>query len=190
MQSRGAHGPRRPQVDTRGGAAGGQKGGATALDSAFRMLARRSYTEAELRSRLERTWDSPSVTAALSRLAELRLIDDPAWAERFAVDRFERAGRGRHRILSELVARGIDAELAAAVVGRVIDPAREREYARIQLASLLGHRTGRTGLTERIDRGEGAATGDAGERELAAAFRRLVARGFPAGLIRDLLGGS
>ncbi|MBI5504101.1 MAG: RecX family transcriptional regulator [Deltaproteobacteria bacterium] len=159
----------------------GEKVVATALGSAFRLLARRSYTQAELRLRLERAWDQPAVTAALARLTELRLIDDEAWAERFARDRLERVGRGRRRILAELIARGVDAELAARVIGRVIDPERERDRARTLVANILGERSesDRPGAQRRPD-----------QRELAGAFRRLVARGFPSALVRDLLGGS
>lgn len=156
----------------------GKRAAATALGSAFRLLARRSYTQAELRSRLERARDPQSVASALARLTELGLIDDEAWAERFATDRFERGGRGRHRILAELVARGVEGELAARVVVRVIDPERERERARTLAASILGARC------------EPGGQGAPGERDLARAFRRLVARGFPSALVRDLLGGS
>ena len=152
--------------------------------AALRMLARRSYTEAELRARLERRRgaDSQSVGAALARLTELGLIDDAAWAERFVIDRFERAGRGRHRIVSELATRGIEAELAASVVARVIDPERERESARALMARLMGGPAAAGALPQ------------TGERGRASAYRRLVARGFPAamirGLIRDLLADS
>lgn len=198
----------------------GDSPGAT-LAAALRMLGRRSYTAAEMRERLARRADAPSVAAALERLAELRLIDDAAWAERFAAERFERAGRGRHRILSELVGRGIDAELAADVVARVVDPARERDHAREQLGRLLGRGFGAARPCEAGarpapgERGSGGGerceadpdsggagrreTGpdpeasercEPGERERASAFRRLVARGFPASLVRDLLSGS
>jgi len=142
----------------------------------MRLLARRSYTQAELRSQLESRWDPSAVAAALARLIELRLIDDAALAERLASDRFERGGRGRHRILSELVARGVDADLASDVVGRVIAPERERELAQRLVTGLLS--------------GRSEADRPAGERQLGRAFRRLVARGFPAALVRDLLAGS
>ncbi len=150
----------------------------TAIEFAISLVAARSWPEKKLRERLAARYDEDEVEAALARLRELGLANDIAWAERYARDRFERLGKGRHRIRGELAARGIDPDTAEAALAGVFgseEGARaERERAAAVLESL------RRTLTVR-----GAETGqNAAKNRL---FRRMLARGYPASLVRDLL---
>jgi regulatory protein len=89
-----------------------------ALAIAHRSLGRREHTAAELRALLERRGALPEVVErALEKLAEAGLVDDAAYARRFAEDRRELRGWGALRIERELERRGVPAAEAAAAAG-------------------------------------------------------------------------
>jgi SOS response regulatory protein OraA/RecX len=92
-------------------------------------------------------------------------------------DRFERAGYGRERIRADLRARGIAAQEIRTAIASVIDDAKERACAARALERFCARRgPARHGGTE-----------DATRRVRDAAFRHLVGRGFPVGLVTELL---
>jgi SOS response regulatory protein OraA/RecX len=141
-------------------------------------------------------------------------VDDAAWAERFARDRFERVGKGRHRIRNELLARGIDAATAeaslAAVLGGDVGGDVEREKAAAMLETMRS-KLGRGAASRKGARNSHGARGSddsppeaapstpagrsaarhsarrASESLKNRLFRRMLARGYPASLVRDLL---
>lgn len=143
-----------------------------AVEFAIGLVAARSWPEKKLRERMLAKHEAGDVEAALERLRELGLVDDTAWAERFARDRFERGAKGRHRIRAELVARGIDAATIDAALERAIEGEAERERAARVLASLRARLDGTETTPERLKN---------------RLFRRMIARGYPASLVRDLL---
>jgi len=213
----------------------------TAIEFAIAVVSSRSLPEKKLRERLAPRYDAAEVDAAMARMRELRLVDDAAWAERFARDRFERVGKGRHRIRNELLARGIDAATAeaslAAVLGGDVGGDVEREKAAAMLETMrskLGrgaasrkgarnspgadgaedsHGTDGAEDTPGADgarNSQGARGSDDSPPEAAPStpagrsaarhsarraseslknrlFRRMLARGYPASLVRDLL---
>lgn len=213
----------------------------TAIEFAIAVVSSRSLPEKKLRERLAPRYDVAEVDAAMARMRELRLVDDAAWAERFARDRFERVGKGRHRIRNELLARGIDAATAeaslAAVLGGDVGGDVEREKAAAMLETMrskLGrgaasrkgarnspgadgaedsHGTDGAEDTPGADgarNSQGARSSDDSPPEAAPStpagrsaarhsarraseslknrlFRRMLARGYPASLVRDLL---
>lgn len=186
----------------------------TAIEFAIAVVSSRSLPEKKLRERLAPRYDAAEVDAAMTRMRELRLVDDAVWAERFARDRFERLGKGRHRIRNELVARGIDKSTADAslvtVLGGEAGGAVEREKAAAMLESMrskLGRGVaGHAGAENSHDsRGADAAPPEAAPSTAASRaaarntarqaseiqkirlFRRMLARGYPASLVRDLL---
>ena len=222
----------------------------TAIEFAIAVVSSRSLPEKKLRERLAPRYDAAEVDAAMARMRELRLVDDAAWAERFARDRFERVGKGRHRIRNELLARGIDAATAeaslAAVLGGDVGGDVEREKAAAMLETMrskLGrgaasrkgarnspgadgaedshgtdgvedsHGTDGAEDTPGADgarNSQGARSSDDSPPEAAPStpagrsaarhsarraseslknrlFRRMLARGYPASLVRDLL---
>jgi regulatory protein len=82
----------------------------------LRVLARQSYTVAELRRKLQlRGVPDGSVEELLARLQELRLVDDATYAEQYVASR--KASRGRLALSQELRRKGIAEELAAQRVG-------------------------------------------------------------------------
>ena len=189
---------------------------ATAVEYGISLLAARAWPEKKLREKIRARYSEDDTEAGLERLRELRLVDDAAWAERYARDRFERLGKGRHRIRVELIGKGIDAPTADAALDRVVGGEDERAKAAAMLEQMRsrltrgpgrpGPRNASRGGTQESplvgqDGPEGdpevnaqpAPTADPRERRAAAErlknrlFRRMLARGFPASVVRDLL---
>lgn len=145
---------------------------AAAVTLALAMLARRALTRAEVAEKLVRRVGPDARDAALARLEEMRVLDDRGLAERIAHDGLVRRGFGRHRIRSELARRGVEPAMAEDAIGRVFADETERAAAEAALARFRKRRAG------------GRSTP---QKEAAAEFRHLIGRGFPAGLVRDLL---
>jgi regulatory protein len=93
-----------------------------AVDLAYRVIARRERTVAELRADLERKGTEPEyIEEAIAELAAAGYLDDAGYARRFAEDRRSIERWGAERIERDLLNRGVPAELVAdalAGVGR------------------------------------------------------------------------
>jgi regulatory protein len=144
----------------------------SAVALALAMLARRALTRAEVADKLGRRVDPDERDAALARLDEMRVLDDCGLAERVAHDGLARRGFGRHRIRSELLRRGVEPAVVEDAIGRVFQDEAERAAASAALTRFRKRRGSR---------------GQAPQKEAAAEFRHLIGRGFPAGIVRDLL---
>lgn len=133
-----------------------------AIQAGLRLVARRPHSEAELRRKLARRGYLPAqVEGAVARLRELGYVDDAAFARALVAHRSRR--RGPSLIADELVARGVDRELAVAAL------------AEVAAEELVAARR----LVER--------SGALDSRQLAA---RLQRRGFSADVIRRALAGQ
>jgi len=130
-----------------------------AVDLAYKALAARDRTEAELRAFLERKRAEPdAIGAAIQELREAGQVDDARYARRFAEDKRSIERWGSERIERDLVRRGIAAELAAAAAAER-EPGDERSAAEQLLAERF-----RGGLPD--------------DRERDRAWRLLVRRGY------------
>jgi regulatory protein len=79
------------------------------LTAALRMLARRPYSLAEMRRALEKKYpDANQVHKAITRLRELRYLDDKQFAEHYASSLARNRAYGRQRIRRELKAKLVD----------------------------------------------------------------------------------
>jgi regulatory protein len=88
-----------------------------AIDLAFKAVARRERTVAELRTALERRRVEPdAIDAAVEELSASGFLDDARYAVRFAEDKRELALWGSERIARELTRRGVAAELIDAAL--------------------------------------------------------------------------
>jgi regulatory protein len=94
-----------------------------AIDLAYRAVARRERTVAELRACLERKRAEPeAIDAAVRELTGSGFLDDARYAQRFADDKRELEQWGSDRIARDLARRGVSADLVdAAVAGRSRD---------------------------------------------------------------------
>ena len=94
---------------------------------ALHLLSRRAYSVTECRDRLHaREHPDDAIDAAIERLLETGGLDDKRLAQSFARTAVETKGRGRLRIVRELLARGVDKEIAAEAVAEVFGEKDER----------------------------------------------------------------
>lgn len=147
----------------------------TAFEVALSLLAARAYSVRALAAKLATHFETAEIEGALVRLVDLGLLDDKGFAERFVEDHFVRAGHGRHRLRRELERRGIESGLAVEVIERLVPPEAERDRA----AALLDRMTAAMSRRRRTLESDDLR---------AFLFRRLVARGFPSSVVRELLG--
>ena len=95
------------------------------LEVAARALARRDYSERELRNRLARAGIEPAAAeAALVALRDAGIVDDGRFAAQRAAGLAER-GRGDAAISFELERQGVSAELIEQAVS-ALEPERDR----------------------------------------------------------------
>ncbi len=143
---------------------GGEHADRSAYDRALGMLARREYSQRELRARLEHAGcDEGESTAALERLRDQRYQDDHRFGEMIVRARVGQ-GHGPVRIRAALRSHG----LADAAI-RVLLDAADADWtalARVQLRKKYGSKP----------------AGDHAERGKRAAF--LLRRGFAAATVR------
>src|SRR5215467_8305910 len=104
--------------------------------------------------------------AALARLKEYRYLDDRKFAESFAVSRLENQQLGRNRVLRDLRERRVAPAVAQRTVAKVYEQVDEaalvESYVRRHYRA-----ASREGLFQ-------------DEKELAAAYRKLLRAGFSA----------
>jgi len=137
------------------------------LEYALRLLARRSYSLAELREKLAaRARNREDAAGVIARLKEYGYVNDRRLAEAFASSRLANEGSGKARVVRDLLKRRVArevAERAASEAYRDTDEAAliesylHRKYRSKQLESFLSD-----------------------PRNLASAYRRLRAAGFTA----------
>jgi len=152
-----------------GDAGGADPGGADPQEAArqicLRLLATAPRTRAQLASALRRRRVPEEVAeAVLGRFAEVRLIDDAAFAQAWVETRHHGRGLARRALSAELRQRGVAAEEVRAAVGSLGD---QDELA-----------TARRLVAKRVEATRG--------RPLPARVRHLVGmlarKGYPAGL--------
>jgi regulatory protein len=79
--------------------------------ASLRLLSHRPRSESELRRRLERRGTAPEVAEeTITRLKELKLLDDDEFARSWIESRERRSPRGRRLLTAELRAKGVTPE--------------------------------------------------------------------------------
>lgn len=127
---RSSAGGGKPEDNRPDGRAGGGTTPETPFAFALRALARRAYSVAEIRRRLERKFgEGAPVEEALARLRELRYLDDARFAEQQASSLVRNRAFGRRRIRQELKSRLVDY--------RHIEPALEQAFEETDERQLL-----------------------------------------------------
>lgn len=93
-----------------------------ALEMAAAMLARRPHSEREVRRRLtQRKFEPTLVEDTVTRLRELKLLDDAEFARTWTESRDRSSPRGRRLIVQELRAAGVAVPIAAEAASAVSD---------------------------------------------------------------------
>jgi regulatory protein len=139
-------------------------------DYALRVLAGRAHSSGELREKLKRRAEhADDVDTTIGRLKDLGYLNDQRFAESFATARLSGEKFGKTRVLQDLRHRRVAPSLAERTVQKVYQGVDEQ--ALIEDWIRRKYRTApREGLF-------------AEEKDLAAAYRRLVRAGFRTGEI-------
>lgn len=129
------------------------------------MLHVRAYSARELERKLRLRSESQEATAeVMGKLREYSLLDDKRFAEIYAQSRLEGQGLGANRVLRDLRARSVPAEVANVAVGQVYAETNEGELIQQYLQRKFRGKNLREYLRE--------------EKHLASTFRRLRTAGF------------
>ncbi len=132
------------------------------------LLARKAYTEAELRGKLAKKEAAPEIVErVMARLAELRYLDDALYAEGYVQSRKHR--KGRLALRRELVYKGV-AETVVEETLAAIAPAEQLELA----AALLEKQAWRFKK-------------DDPRKSYAKAYAFLARRGFTSEVVKEAL---
>ena len=147
-------------------------GGRDALDSAFRLLIRRDHTCWELKTKLHhRGFGASDVERAMARLDELGYLDDLKTA-RILAGHLVHKGHGPLRIRHALGQKGLDEAIIEKALGRCGDEDDQAAAARHALKKK------RQWLAREAD----------SRKRFQMAYRFLAGRGFPAAVIRRVIG--
>ena len=141
-----------------------------AIDLAYKAVARRDLTVAELRARLERKHVPPeAIDEAVAELEETGFLDDARYARQFAEDKRELEQWGSDRIAQDLRRRGIAPQLIDAATST-----HDRD-SELRTALLL--------LKQRY------AQAPRDDRERDRAWQMLVRRGYSPEIAYDAIRG-
>jgi regulatory protein len=141
---------------------------------AVRALAGRAHSTGELRLKLQRkALNQSDVEATLARLKEYRYLDDRKFAESFAASRLENQRFGKNRVLRDLRERRVAPAVAERTVAKVY-----QETDEVGLIESFLRRHFRSASREHLFQQE---------KELAAAYRKLLRAGFSSGNIVRVL---
>ena len=132
--------------------------------SALKMLARREYSEAQIRQRLlRRGHSSDEIDEAIGRLKADGAIDDARVAKAIARTATSTKQRGKRRVIQQLAQAGISRTAAHKAV--------EETFADLDADQLL-----ETALSKRLRNGRPIAD----DKEFRRLYRYLMAQGFDA----------
>lgn len=154
-----------------------------ARDAALSLLSYRARSTAELRRRLLRKGFPPIVVdGCIDEMRERGYLDDGAFAEAFVRDRLRMRPRGRRRLVSELRAKGVEPDTAAAAVDRALDEADATE------AELALEAARAWAVRNRARLRKAAGDPDARTRARRSLYGYLGRRGFAPDAVRAALG--
>ena len=145
-----------------------------AKQRAFRLLAMRPRSEKELRAKLkEKGFDESVVAEVAARLRELNYLDDESFARQWARNLAVNKLLGNRRIEASLMEKGIPQPLIRQVLSEV-----RKELAEREAVILL--------IRKKVDNGAGKMD----DRERRRLAQSLMGKGFPPGLVFDILNRS
>jgi regulatory protein len=141
---------------------------------ALKSLGARSQSTGELRERLKRRAENPAdIDEILAQLKENGYLDDRRFAEGFATSRLNNEGFGRTRVIQDLRQHRVAPTLAEGTVREVYEGVEENALIEDWIRRKY-RMAPREGLFKE-------------EKDLAAAYRRLVRAGFRTGEIIRVL---
>lgn len=97
-------------------------------------LDRRLHSEKELRQKLRQNYPPHIIDAAIAELTRLGLVNDEAFARAFAEQRLHVNKKGPYAIVSELVLKGVDKQVARKIVDELTDDSDDEYKAALSVA--------------------------------------------------------
>jgi regulatory protein len=145
-------------------------------EAALHLLSYRARTRRELETKLrQKGFPVTRIRTCLEELEGKGLLDDQAVAAAFVRDRLRHRPRGRSRLVSELRAKGVDADLAGETIEQVFD---DEEVTDAGLAREATERwLGRQGAATLRALGAGGRTPDR-DKAKRRLYSYLTRRGF------------
>lgn len=155
---------------------GAPTGGATAYDSALRLLGVRARSRHELRTRLlDKDFEPTEVDSVLERLAGVGLVDDSDFAHQWVRTRHTYSAKGRTALRHELRTKGVDPGIIAEAVGTIDD-----DDERSRAAELVAKKIGRVPVDSLADPAER-------DKHLRRLVGMLARRGYGPGISVELV---
>jgi regulatory protein len=134
-------------------------------DYALRILARKSYSAAEIKQKLnQRAAAISDVAVVLTKLREYGFADDEKFSETFALSRLRNQGFGRSRVLRDLGAKRVSPKVAQHAIEKTFAGTSEAEL----IDNFLARKYRSKDLTVFLKE----------EKNLASAYRKLRVAGF------------
>ncbi len=94
-----------------------------AKEKAFYLIEHRDHSSKELFDKIKKSTNEESAYLAVEKLKDLELINDAAFAKRYAYELFNRKKFAAKRVKYELIKKGIDKEIVNEIIEDVeIDP--------------------------------------------------------------------
>lgn len=144
--------------------------GAQALfEYAVKSLGVRAQSSEELRTKLRRRASLASdVDSTITRLKEIGYLDDARFAQSYANARLENEGFGKTRVLNDLRQRRVTGNMADAAVQQTFEGKEEDAL----VDAFIQRRMPRVARGEKLKE----------QKDLAAAYRKLLRAGFSSGV--------
>jgi regulatory protein len=140
----------------------------------LRLLSQRPYSLVEIKTKLARRSESPTLVAeTLAKLQEYGMVDDEKFSEAFASSRLQNDGFGRARVLRDLRAKRISRAVAEKAVEKTFAKTEEKQLA----AQFLLRKYKNKDLGELLKE----------QKQFASAYRRLRLAGFSSSVSVSLL---
>lgn len=150
-------------------------GEATCYHRLLRLLSQRPHTEFEARRKLRQRDFAPDVIdKTLRRAIDLGLISDAEFARMFIEERRRKGGVGRHKIAAQLRQRGVAAKLVNETLADIIGPDSDQDEHDAAVAAAQRKWKQLHRETDKV-------------KKRAKMYRFLAGRGFPGGLIRQVV---
>lgn len=154
---------------------------AQAKDLCLRLLTDRARSRAELSKKLTDKGFAPDVIVrVLDRLAEVKLVDDAAFASQWVHSRHTYSGKGKRALAMELRTKGVAPEVAATALDEI-----DSDDERARATELVRRKLRTASLDFEVD-GPGGRSSER-DRLVRRLVSMLARRGYPQGMSFDVV---
>ncbi|MFD1814118.1 recombination regulator RecX [Rhodococcus gannanensis] len=152
-----------------------------AKDLCLRLLTDRARSRAELSKKLtDKGFDGDVIARVLDRLAEVKLVDDAAFAAQWVHSRHTYSGKGKRALAMELRTKGVAPDVAAGALDQI-----DGDDERARAVELVQRKLRTASLDFEID-GPGGRSSER-DRLVRRLVSMLARRGYPQGMSFDVV---